>query len=146
MGRPGSYAMLDFSLDTADPKRGALMQSAQEKSAAIETELLFFELEWNLVPDERADEVLAADELDFCRHHLRTVRRYRPHQLSEPEERILTETRVTGPSAFQRLFTEQTSADRGDASGRAPTPSRSRRRSAAFRTPPASAGPRRRRA
>ena len=110
MGRAGSYAMLDFSLDTADPKRGALMQSAQEKSAAIETELLFFELEWNLVPDERADEVLAADELDFCRHHLRTVRRYRPHQLSEPEERILTETAVTGPSAFQRLFTEQTSS------------------------------------
>jgi oligoendopeptidase F len=110
MGRAGSYAMLDFSLDTSDPKRGALMQRAQEKSAAIETELLFFELEWNLVPDERADEVLAGDGLDFCRHHLRTVRRYRPHQLSEPEERILTETSVTGPSAFQRLFTEQTSA------------------------------------
>ena len=110
VGRAGSYAMLDFSLDTGDPKRGALMQRVQEKSAAIETELLFFELEWNLVPDERADEVLAAGELDFCRHHLLTVRRYRPHQLSEPEERILTETAVTGPSAFQRLFTEQTSA------------------------------------
>ena len=37
-------------------------------------------------------------------------RRYRPHQLSEPEERILTETSVTGPGAFSRLFTEQTSA------------------------------------
>jgi oligoendopeptidase F len=110
VGRAGSYAMLDFSLATGDPKRGALMQRSQEKSAAIETELLFFELEWNLVDDDRADEMLAADGLDFCRHHLRTVRRYRPHQLSEPEERILTETAVTGPSAFQRLFTEQTSA------------------------------------
>ena len=37
-------------------------------------------------------------------------RRYRPHQLSEPEERILTETSVTGAGAFSRLFTEQTSA------------------------------------
>ena len=46
----------------------------------------------------------------FCAHHLRTLRRYRPHQLSEPEERVLTETNVTGGSAFQRLFTEQTSA------------------------------------
>ena len=110
MGRAGSYAMLDFSLDTGDPKRGALMQRAQEKGAAIETQLLFFELEWNLVDERRADEILASDGLDFCRHHLRTVRRYRPHQLSEPEERILTETSVTGPSAFQRLFTEQTSA------------------------------------
>jgi oligoendopeptidase F len=108
-GRAGSYAVLSFSLDTTDPERGALMQRARELSAAIETALIFFELEWNQVSDERADELLAADELDFCRHHLRTLRRYRPHQLSEPEERILTETTVTGASAFQRLFTEQTS-------------------------------------
>jgi oligoendopeptidase F len=109
-GRAGSYAMLRFSLDTADPERGALMQKARELAAAIETTLLFFELEWNLVPDERAEDLLGAGELDFCAHHLRTVRRYRPHQLSEPEERILTETSVTGSGAFQRLFTEQTSA------------------------------------
>src|SRR5919108_261304 len=108
-GRAGSYAALSFSLDTTDPERGALMQRARELSAAIETALVFFELEWNQVPDERAEELLASPELDFCRHHLLTLRRYRPHQLSEPEERILTETRVTGPSAFQRLFTEQTS-------------------------------------
>jgi oligoendopeptidase F len=109
-GRAASYAVLRFSLDTADPERGALMQRARELSAAIETRLLFFELEWNHVPDERADELLRSRELDFCRHHLRTLRRYRPHQLSEPEERILTETEVTGASAFQRLFTERTSA------------------------------------
>jgi oligoendopeptidase F len=109
-GRAGSYAMLSFSLDTADPERGARMQKARELGAAIETPLLFFDLEWNVVPDERADELLAASELEFCAHHLRTLRRYRPHQLSEPEERVLTETNVTGGSAFQRLFTEQTSA------------------------------------
>jgi oligoendopeptidase F len=108
-GRAGSYAVLSFSLDTTDPERGALLQRAREMSAAIETALVFFELEWNQVPDERAAKLLAAPELDFCAHHLRTLRRYRPHQLSEPEERILTETTVTGASAFQRLFTEQTS-------------------------------------
>jgi oligoendopeptidase F len=108
-GRAGSYAVLSFSLDTTDPERGALMQRAREMSAAIDIALVFFELEWNQVPDERAEKLLAAPELDFCSHHLRTLRRYRPHQLSEPEERILTETTVTGASAFQRLFTEQTS-------------------------------------
>jgi len=109
-GRAGSYAALSFSLDTADPPRGALLQRARELGAAIETTLLFFELEWNELPDERAGELLEAEGLAFCRHHLRTLRRYRPHQLSEPEERVLTETAVTGPSAFRRLFTEQTSA------------------------------------
>jgi oligoendopeptidase F len=109
-GRGGSYAALSFSLDTQDPERGALMQRARELSAAIETELLFFDLEWNELPDERAAELLAGDELDFCRHYLNTLRRYLPHQLSEPEERVLTETDVTGSSAFRRLFTEQTAA------------------------------------
>ena len=109
-GRAGSYAMLSYSLDTADPARGALMQKARELGAAIETHLLFFDLEWNLVDDARVDELLGAAELAFCAHHLRMLRRYRPHQLSEPEERVLTETNVTGGSAFQRLFTELTSA------------------------------------
>ncbi len=117
-GRAGSYAMLSFSLDTADPVHGALLQKARELGATIETTLLFFELEWNLVDDERAGELLGAPELAFCAHHLTTVRRYRPHQLSEPEERILTETAVNGPGAFARLFTEQTSALEIDLPGR----------------------------
>ena len=109
-GRAGSYAMLSFTLDTTDPARGALIQRARELGAAIETQLLFFELEWNQLPDERAEELLAADGLDFCRHHLRNLRRYRPHQLTEPEERVMTELDVTGSSAFRRLFTEQISS------------------------------------
>jgi oligoendopeptidase F len=109
-GRAGSYAMLHFTLDTTDPARGALVQKARELDAAIETQLLFFELEWNDLPDEQADRLLEADGLEFCRHHLRTLRRYRPHQLTEPEERVVTELDVTGASAFRRLFTEQVSA------------------------------------
>jgi oligoendopeptidase F len=109
-GRAGSYALLRFAVDTRDPARGALVQKARELGAAIETQLLFFELEWNLLPDERADELLAGEGLDFCRHYLRTLRRYRPHQLTEPEERVATELDVTGSSAFRRLFTEQVSS------------------------------------
>src|SRR3712207_7240305 len=85
VGRAGSYAMLNFATATADPERGALLQKVQERGTQIETALLFFELEWAALDDERADELLAADGLDFCRHHLRTARRYRPHLLSEPE-------------------------------------------------------------
>jgi oligoendopeptidase F len=110
VGRAGSYAALDFSVDTQDAARGALMQQAQERGAAIQTALLFFDLEWNELDEARAEELLASGELAFCRHYLRTIRRYRPYQLSEPEERILTETAVTGSAAFKRLFTEQVSA------------------------------------
>jgi oligoendopeptidase F len=110
VGRAGSYASLAFSVDTQKPETGALMQRVQERGSAIETQLLFFDLEWNLAPDDHAESVLADDALSFCAHHLRTIRRYRPHQLSEPEEKVLTEVEVTGRSAFARLFTEQISS------------------------------------
>ncbi len=110
VGRAGSYAMLRFSTDTAQPERGALLQRVQEKGTQIETALLFFELEWAAVDEARADELLASGGLEFCRHHLRTARRYRPHLLTEPEERILAEKSLSGSSAWDRLFAEQTSA------------------------------------
>jgi oligoendopeptidase F len=109
-GRAGTYASLRFSVDTISPEVGALMQEVRERSARLSTTLLFFDLEWNEVDDDRAEELLASDELAFCEHHLRMERRYRPHQLTEPEELIMTETSVTGAGAFARLFTEQMSA------------------------------------
>src|SRR3954462_6405157 len=117
VSRAGSYAHLEFATNTQDPKIGALLQRAQERGTAIETRLLFFELEVAAVPDERADQLLADPALDFCRHYLETTRRYRPHLLSEPEERIMTEKSVTGRSAWSRLFSEQTAAIRVDTDG-----------------------------
>jgi oligoendopeptidase F len=108
--RAASYAYLRFSTDTADPERGALLQLVQERGTAIETKVLFFELEWAALPDERADSLLAADGLDFARHYLEKARRYRPHLLSEPEERLVAEKSVTGRGAWTRLFSEVTSA------------------------------------
>ncbi|MET1003456.1 MAG: M3 family oligoendopeptidase [Acidimicrobiia bacterium] len=110
IGRAGNYAGLQFSTDTTDPARGALMQMVEERSTAIATQLVFFELEWAALPDERVEHLLADDRLGFARHHLRAARRYRPHLLTEPEEIVLTEKSVTGASAWQRLFEEQVSA------------------------------------
>ena len=110
VGRAGYYAALRFSTDTADPANGALLQKVQEQETAIQTTLLFFELEWAALSDERAEELRSGDGLDFCRHHLRNVRRYREHLLSEPEEKILAEKALTGASAWTRLFEELTSA------------------------------------
>jgi oligoendopeptidase F len=110
VGRAGTYAGLRFSTDTADPANGALLQMVQERETAIETTLLFFELEWAALPQERAEELLVDPGLDRCRHHLRNVRRYREHLLSEPEEKILSEKSLTGATAWARLFEELTSA------------------------------------
>src|SRR3954465_14369724 len=109
-GRAATYAHLSFSVDTASPAFGALLQRVEEKGTAIETTLLFFHLEWAALDDAKAEELLATEGLDFARHHLKTARRYRPHLLSEPEERILAEKSLSGRSAWVRLFEEQTAS------------------------------------
>ena len=114
IGKAASYASLRFSTDTADPTRGALLQRMQELATEIETKLLFFELEWAALDDARADELLAADGLDFARHYLRSARRYRPHLLSEPEEKILAEKSISSHGAWSRLFGELVSSLRVD--------------------------------
>jgi oligoendopeptidase F len=118
VGRAASYASLRFSADTTDPGRGALLQHVEERATAINTKILFFELEWAALPDDRAAELVADERLTFCRHYLAAARRYRSHLLTEPEELVMTEKSVTGRSAWSRLFSELTSTITVDLDGR----------------------------
>jgi oligoendopeptidase F len=110
VGRAGTYAMLRFATNTAEPLNGALLQRVQEQATVVETRLLFFELEWAELDDARVEELLQADGLETARHYLRTIRRYRPHLLTEPEEKVMSEKSVTGRDAWTRLFSELASA------------------------------------
>jgi oligoendopeptidase F len=116
-GRALNFAHLRFAADTADPAIGALLQRGSERATRIQTQLLFFELEWVAIDDDRAEELLATEGLEFARHHLALERRYRPHLLSGPEEKIVTELSLTGGGAWSRLFDELTSAIRVELPG-----------------------------
>jgi oligoendopeptidase F len=111
-GRAASFAALNFATDTADPERGALFQNVQERGTQLETRLLFFELEWAAVEDEQVEERLGAPGLEFCAHYLRSLRRYRPHLLTESEEKMLAEKSISSRTAWSRLFGELTAAMR----------------------------------
>jgi oligoendopeptidase F len=110
VGKAGSFASLRFATDTADSARGAMLQLVQERATEIETKLLFFELEWAALQDERAERLIASEELAFCAHYLSSARRHRPHLLSEPEETILAEKTISAESAWARLFGELVAA------------------------------------
>lgn len=110
LGRAGNYTGLRFAVDTSDPEIAALMMKVEERSTAIATRLVFVDLEWAALPDERVDELLSKESLAFAAHHLRGLRRYRPHLLTEAEEIILTEKAPSGSSAWTRLYDELTSA------------------------------------
>ena len=105
-----AYADLLHAGDVTPPAHGALVALTLEKASAVRRELLFFELEWLQVDEQTAQRITADPLCRKYRHFLQSLRRYRPHVLSEPEERILEEKANTGPRAFARLFDETLSS------------------------------------
>ncbi len=108
MGGLSAYATLHWTTNTADPARGALLQRINEADAKLDQTLLFFTLEWTQLSDEAA-RIADDPALSRYRHHLHKQRRYRPHLLSEPEEKLLNEKAVTGRQAWARFFEETVS-------------------------------------
>ena len=106
MDRPIIYASLVHAAKTDDPRQGALLARTREQRTVINKHLIFFDLEWVKVADEAVQRLLAALALARYRHYLEQKRAWRPHYLSEPEEKILEEKSVTGRAAFVRLFDE----------------------------------------
>ncbi len=99
-----SFAMLYYSLDTQDPDRGALLQKSQKKVSEVNNKLVFFELEWQNLDEEKAEEYMEDEALDHYKNYLRNWRRYKPYMLSEDEEQIIESLQNTAKDAFVRLF------------------------------------------
>ena len=104
--RPQAFAMLLFSTNTQDPRRGALLQKTREFGSAVATHLVFFDLEIGRIPQAAYDAISTSEALAPYRHYLDHQRRLAAHNLTESEEKILVETGNTRGSAFARLFTE----------------------------------------
>lgn len=110
MDKPAVYASLLHSAKTDDPKHGALLSRTREQRTVINKHLIFFDLEWVKLADDPARALIEAPALARYRHFLEHKRAWRPHYLSEPEEKVLDEKAVTGRAAFVRLFDETVAA------------------------------------
>ncbi|MCX6018425.1 MAG: M3 family oligoendopeptidase [Chloroflexi bacterium] len=106
----GAYAHLLYAADTRQDAHRNLMQHVDEVETALRNEQLFFDLEWLEVSEEMVKTLLADPKLAPYKHYLQSERKYKPHALSEPEEKIMNEKSMTGLSAWQKLFTELTSS------------------------------------
>jgi oligoendopeptidase F len=105
-GKIGSFAYLQWSTDTGNTDYGKLVQEANELGSEINQRLVFLDVEWLKVPDEEAQKLIEAPELEFYRHYLESSRRYKDHVLNEEQEQILSAKSVTGRSAWVRFFDE----------------------------------------
>lgn len=99
-----SYAYLDFSTRTLDAGASGFFQSMKELSSKIDRDTLFFRLEWTKLEEKRAEVLMSSSALSKYGHYLGSLRRYRPHLLSEAEEKILAEKSPAGASAWEALF------------------------------------------
>ncbi len=103
-GRVTTYASLNFSVHSTDPVWGAFIQKIQEFGSAFSQKMVFMQLEWNAVDDERAAAIIADPVLRDYAYHLEVERQNKPYQLSEAEEKLLIEKSLTGNGAWNRFF------------------------------------------
>jgi oligoendopeptidase F len=105
-GKAESFASLSWSTQSDDPARGALLQKVAERQSRLAQKTVFLEIEWATTPEEIARVLIDDPLLSRWRHWLVISRRYKPHLLSEPEEKILAEKSVNGRQAWTRYFDE----------------------------------------
>ena len=96
------FASLSFAGDTQHQTAQMLMARVQQFMAQLQNETLFFELWWKGLSDERAAQLM--DVSGDYRYWLEVMRQFKPHTLSEPEEKIVNIKNVTGSSAMERLY------------------------------------------
>ena len=96
------FASLQFAADTQDQKAIAFMGNVEQKMAGLQNRTLFFDLWWKDLDAENAGRLMA--EAGDYAYWLEEMRHYKPHTLTEPEEKIINIKNVTGASALDKLY------------------------------------------
>ena len=102
MQRIGGYAELWFAEDTQNQNAMSLLARIEQLSADISNRMLFFTLWWKGLDDTSAQR-LTRDSGDY-HYWLEEMRHFKPHTLSEPEEKIINLKDVTGSNALITLY------------------------------------------
>lgn len=96
------YAYLLFSDDQQDQANSNFVSQVKDFLAGISNRLLFFELWWKNLEDQIAFPLLEGS--GKYRYWLESLRRFKDHTLSEPEEKIINLKNVTGSKALTTFY------------------------------------------
>lgn len=96
------YAGLLYTEDTQNQTAQSLNARVEQFMADLANRALFFSLWWRDLDDSNAARLMAAaGDLEYW---LEALRAFKPHTLSEPEEKIINIKNVTGVSAVNQLY------------------------------------------
>lgn len=98
-----SFSSLSFSADTQNQAVQTFIGRVDQTMARINNRLLFFELWWKALEDAPASRLLAGAG-DY-RYWLEAMRLFKPHTLSEAEEKVVNLKNVTGAHALNQIYT-----------------------------------------
>ena len=97
-----SFAGLSFAADTQDQNAQSLVGRVQQFVAEIQNRTLFFSLWWKDLDEQNAQRLM--DAAGDYRYYLEEMRHFKPHTLSEAEEKVVNLKDVTGSSALINLY------------------------------------------
>ena len=100
--RMAGYGQLWFASDTQSQEALGFMGRMQELFANVQNRLLFFSLWWKGLDDETAERLLTLT--GDRRYFFETLRRFKPHTLSEPEEKVINLKDINGVNALVTLY------------------------------------------
>jgi oligoendopeptidase F len=97
-----SFAGLAFAEDTQNQNAQTLIARMQQFAAEMQNRTMFFSLWWKEVDDKNAERLMK-DSGDY-RYYLEEIRHFKPHTLSEAEEKIINIKDVTGMGALLPIY------------------------------------------
>jgi len=97
-----SYAGLWFTEDTQNQNAQTLMARIEQFLAELGNRTLFFSLWWKDIEEAQAQRLMSGAG-DY-RYWLEEMRHFKPHTLTEAEEKIVNIKNVTGASALNTLY------------------------------------------
>lgn len=97
-----SFAELSFAANTQDKQVQTLLGRIQQFMAEMENRTIFFTLWWKNLDEANASRLMTASG-DYL-YYLEVMRKFKPHTLSEPEEKVVNLKNVTGKNALVTLY------------------------------------------
>ncbi|HZM24599.1 MAG TPA: M3 family oligoendopeptidase [Anaerolineales bacterium] len=97
-----AFAGLAFAEDTQNQTAQTLIARVQQFAAEMQNRTLFFSLWWKELDDSNAERLMSASG-DY-RYYLDEIRHFKPHTLTEPEEKVINIKDVTGMGAMIPLY------------------------------------------
>ncbi len=102
LSRVYDYGALWFSADTQNQTAQTFLAQVEQLAATIQNRTIFFSLWWKELDDENAQRLM--EQSGDYRYWLEAMRHFKPHTLSEAEEKVVNIKDVTGVQALRNLY------------------------------------------